>query len=73
MDDYSSATESQSSLENEILSVGCDIQNRSNHCVGAKVVENRLFKENFGISVAVTLIVWNLLVENDLVPEKGQM
>ena len=55
------------------MSVGCDIQNRSNHCVGAKVVENRLFKENFGISVAVTLIVWNLLVENDLVPEKGQM
>lgn len=53
------------------MSVGRDIQNRSNHCVGAEVVENQLFKENFGISVAITLIVWNLLVENDLVPEKG--
>ena len=73
MNDDSSSTESQSSLEDEILSVGRDIQNRSNHRIGAEVVENRLFKEHFGISVAVTLIVWNLLVENDLVPEKGQM
>ena len=73
MNDDSSATESQSSLKDEILSVGRDIQNRSNHRVWAEVVENRLFKEHFGISVTVALIVWNLLVENDLVPEKGQM
>ena len=55
----SSSTESQSSLEDEILSIGRDIQNRSNHRVGAEVVENRLFREHFGTSVAVTLIVWN--------------
>jgi hypothetical protein len=50
-----------------------DIQNRGSRRVGAKVVEDRLFKEYFGVSATVVLVVWNLLDEHDLIPEKGEI
>ena len=56
-----------------IMSVGRDIQNRSSRRVGAKVVEDRYFKEYFGVSPLVVSIVWNLLAQHDLIPEKGEI
>ena len=57
----------------EIMSVGRDIQNRSSRRVGAKVVEDRFFKEYFGVCPLIVSIVWNLLAQHDLIPEKGEI
>ena len=71
-DDSTSTSDSDVSLD-AIVSVARDIQNRSGQRVGAEVVEARYFKEYFGVSAVVVLIVWDLLVEHDLLPEKGQI
>ena len=68
-----SSTSSESLSLDKIMIVARDMQNRGTRCTGAKVVEDRLFKEYFGVSAAVALIVWELLDKHDLVPEKGQI
>jgi len=73
MDDDNDTTASGSLSLDEIMTVARDIQNRGSRRVGAKVVEDRLFKEYFGVSVAVVLAVWKLLEEHDLVPENGEI
>jgi len=73
MDDDNDTTASGSLSLDEIMTVARDIQNRGSRRVGAKVVEDRLFKEYFGVSVAVVLAVWKLLEEHDLVPKNGEI
>ena len=72
-DTDTSASDSVSLVVEEIMTVARDMQNRGSRRVGAKVVEDRLFEEYFGVSVTVVLVVWNLLDEHDLIPEKGEI
>lgn len=46
--------------------------NRSSQHIRAKVVENQLFKEYFGVSATAALIVWKLLEEHNLIPKEGK-
>ncbi len=36
-------------------------------------MEDWLFKEYFGVSVTVVLVIWNLLNAQDLIPKKGEI
>ena len=36
-------------------------------------MEDWLFKEYFGVSVTVVLVIWNLLNEHELIPKKGEI
>ena len=56
----------------DIMSVARDMQNRKGRD-GAKAVEDRLFKEYFGVSADVILIVWELLRKHDLITKKGEI
>ena len=48
------------------------IQNRVSRVVGTTDMEARLFREFFGTSVDAVEIVWDLLIRDDLLPEKGR-
>lgn len=53
--------------------IGRDIQNRSDHRVGAELSEDQRFREFFGCSAEVALKTWRKLVKYDLVPEGGEI
>jgi hypothetical protein len=53
--------------------IGRDIQNRSNHRVGSDLSEDQRFREYFGCSAENALIVWNLLIQYELLPDGGQI
>ncbi len=72
-DTDTSTSDSVSLVEEEIITVARDIQNRGSQCIRTKVVEDRLFKEYFGVSMTIVLAVWNLLNEHNIIPEKGEI
>lgn len=69
-DDESELSPGETLSLDEIMTVARDIQNRSGRRIGSKVVEDRNFREHFGTSQEVVLILWNFLNEHDLLPEK---
>jgi hypothetical protein len=69
-DDKSELSLGETLSLDEIMTVARDIQNRSGRRIGSKVVEDRNFREYFGTSQEVVLILWNFLNEHDLLPEK---
>ena len=76
MDDNDTDTSTLDSLSlvvEEIMTIARDMQDRGSQCVRAKVVEDRLFKEYFGVSVTIVLVIWNLLNEHDLILKKGEI
>jgi hypothetical protein len=76
MDDNDTDTSTLDSLSlvvEEIMTIARDMQDRGSQCVRAKVVEDRLFKEYFGVSVTIVLVIWNLLNEHELIPKKGEI
>ena len=48
-----------------------DIQNRVSRVVGTDEMEDRHFREFFGTSISMVMMVWDLLVDHSLLPEKG--
>ena len=48
-----------------------DIQNRVSRVVGTDKMEDRHFREFFGTSISMVMMVWDLLVDHSLLPEKG--
>ena len=48
-----------------------DIQNRVSRVVGTDEMEDRHFREFFGTSIGLVMMVWDLLVDHSLLPEKG--
>jgi hypothetical protein len=54
------------------MTVARDLQNRRGRA-GSKVVEDRNFREYFGTSQEVALILWRQLVHNNLLPEDCQL
>jgi hypothetical protein len=48
-----------------------DIQNRVSRVVGTDEMEDRHFREFFGTSIGLVMMVWDLLVHHSLLPEKG--
>ena len=49
------------------------IQNRLGRRLGTSFMESRRFRDFFGASSAITMILWDLLVEHRLVPRKGKI
>jgi hypothetical protein len=55
----------------DFASAGREIQNRRR--VGSTIVARRAFKEYFGICPTIVCLIWKLLANNDLLPEKAQI
>jgi hypothetical protein len=72
-DTDTSASDSVSLVEEEIMTIARDMKNRGSRRVGVQVVEDRLVKEYFGVSATIVLVIWNLLDEHDLIPKKGEI
>ena len=49
-----------------------DIMNRVGRKVGTSAREDRRFREHFGAPFAIVRMVWDMLVEGGLLPEKGK-
>ena len=49
------------------------IQNRLGRRAGTSFMESRRFRDFFGTSSAVAMILWDLLVEHGLLPHKGKI
>lgn len=47
------------------------MQNKSGRSIGAAMSEDRAFREFFGTSAIVAVVIWRLLVENEMLPEGG--
>jgi hypothetical protein len=52
---------------------GREVQNRSGRDTGSEKTDDRLFREFFGCGADKALIAWNLLEQNDLIPEIGDV
>ena len=69
----STAVEISSSVYHEFMHEAYEIHNRTSRRVGSQMMETRRFRKFFGISAAVTMILWDLLVEHNLLPPKGKI
>ena len=49
-----------------------DIQNRTSWCVGTAAMEDRRFRSNFGVGIAIVMKVWLMLWEDGLRPKKSK-
>ena len=67
-----SASESEVTPD-AVNAIARDIQNRIGRRTGSDAVEQRGFRDFFGTSVEIVCMLWHLLSENELVPEKGQL
>jgi len=72
-DSSSTAVEISSSVYHEFMHEAYEIHNRTSRRVGSQMMETRRFRKFFGISAAVTMILWDLLVEHNLLPPKGKI
>ena len=59
--------------EGDFLSIGREIQNRSNHRVGTDLSEDARFRSFFGCSAGVALITWTTMIAHSLLPDGGQI
>ena len=55
----------------DFMLIGKEVQNKSGRSLGAPMSEDRAFRDFFGTSAIVAMIVWNLMVEHQLLPEGG--
>ena len=46
--------------------------NRASPKVGSAAREDRRFREHFGVPFAIVRMVWDMLMEGSLLPEKGK-
>ena len=53
--------------------IGRGIMNRSDHQVGSDLSKDQRFREFFGCSSEVALIMWNLLIKHLLLPDEAQI
>ena len=51
--------------------IGKEVQNKSGRSLREPMSEDRAFRDFFGTSAIVAMVVWNLLVETHLLPEGG--
>ena len=56
----------------DFRAIARDIQNRTQHRVGAGSTEVRLFREFFGTSLLVVELVWKLIVQGEHLPQDGR-
>ena len=57
----------------DFINEGKEVQNRSGCSLATDQTEDCLFHEFFGCGAPITLQLWNLLDENECVPESGQI
>jgi hypothetical protein len=59
-------------LDDAFFCAARDIMNRASQKVGSAAREDRRFREHFGAPFAIVRMVWDMLVEGGLLPEKGK-
>ena len=57
----------------DVFNAGKDMMNRSEKEMGAIQVEDRRFREMFGVGPLIALSAWSLLCTNGLLPEVGTL
>ena len=57
----------------DILNGGKDMMNRSERAMGSMSVEDRRFREMFGVGPLVGLTCWNMLSKFSLIPDGGTL
>ena len=68
-----SSSSSSSKIYDEFVYEVRAIQNRLGRRAGTSFMESRRFRDFFGTSSAVAMILWDLLVEHGLLPHKGKI
>ena len=59
-------------LDDAFFCAARDIMNRASRKVGSVAREDRRFREHFGAPFTIVQMVWDMLVEGGLLPEKGK-
>jgi len=59
-------------LDDAFFCAARDIMNRASRKVSSAAREDRRFREHFGAPFAIVRMVWDMLVEGGLLPEKGK-
>jgi len=71
-DDDNDDDEEGETLDDAFHCAARDIMNRASRKVGSAAREDRRFREHFGAPFAIVRMVWDMLVEGGLLPEKGK-
>lgn len=64
--------EDDETLDDIFFDAAQNIMNRVRRRVGTAAREDRRFREHFGAPFAIVRLVWDMLVEGGLLPEKGR-
>ena len=70
-DDDDDDDEEGETLDDAFHCAARDIMNRASRKVGSAAREDRRFREHFGAPFAIVRMVWDMLAEGGLLPEKG--
>ena len=70
-DDDNDDDEEGETLDDAFHCAARDVMNRASRKVGSAAREDRRFREHFGAPFAIVRMVWDMLVEGGLLPEKG--
>ena len=58
---------------NDVLRQAREIWRRNPDKAGSTETEDRVFREHFGCSVLVFIVLWNMLVTTNALPEAGMV
>ena len=59
-------------LDDEFFFAARDIQNRTSRIVGTAEMEDRRFRELFGARMEIVVHLWEMMEEDNLLPEKSK-
>lgn len=71
-DDDEANSDDDETLDDLFILAARDIMNRTSRIVGTAAREDRRFREHFGAPFAIVRMVWDMLVEGYLLPEKSK-
>jgi len=71
-DDDDDNNEEGETLDDAFHCAARDIMNQTSRKVGSAAREDRRFHEHFGAPFAIVRMVWDMIVEGGLLPEKGK-
>lgn len=55
----------------DFMLIGKEVQNKSGRKLGGRMSEDRAFRDFFGVSAVVVVVLWRLLVDTGLLPDGG--
>jgi len=71
-DDIDGDGEDADDLHDVFFRAARDIQNRTSRNVGTAEMEDRRFRELFGARVEIVVLLWEMMEEDNLLPEKSK-